>query len=86
MQWSPLGNYITTMHRQGAATWGGPKWERLQRFAHPDLRLIDYRYSLPVNSSVIKCAFIHYTRNNRMCMKVQLSVLIIFMYWIYLRI
>lgn len=42
MQWSPLGNYITTMHRQGCATWGGPKWERLQRFAHSNVRLIDY--------------------------------------------
>ena len=42
VQWSPLGNFITTIHRQGAATWGGPKWERLQRFAHQNLRLIAY--------------------------------------------
>lgn len=42
VQWSPLGNYITTIHRQGAQTWGGSKWERLQRFAHQNVRLIDY--------------------------------------------
>uniref|UniRef100_A0A7R9YYS4 Eukaryotic translation initiation factor 3 subunit B n=1 Tax=Chlamydomonas euryale TaxID=1486919 RepID=A0A7R9YYS4_9CHLO len=42
VQWSPLGNYITTMHRQGAAIWAGPEWTRLQRLAHPNIRLIDY--------------------------------------------
>ncbi len=42
VQWSPLGTYITTLHRQGAALWGGPNWERLNRFAHPNIRLLEY--------------------------------------------
>ena len=77
VQWSPLGNYITTMHRQGAATWGGPKWERLQRFAHPNLRLIDYstneKYLMTYSSqepahprdSVTVCFNIFDTRSGR---------------------
>jgi len=42
VQWSPKGTCIATVHRQGAALWGGPEWARLQRFAHPNTRLIDF--------------------------------------------
>eukprot|EP00897_Mesotaenium_endlicherianum_P005996 jgi/Mesen1/5424/ME000027S04793 len=42
MRWSPLGTYLATMHRQGAAVWGGASWQRLMRFAHPQVRLIDF--------------------------------------------
>eukprot|EP00271_Cylindrocystis_brebissonii_P008842 TRINITY_DN23358_c0_g1_i1.p1 TRINITY_DN23358_c0_g1~~TRINITY_DN23358_c0_g1_i1.p1 ORF type:complete len:867 (-),score=244.90 TRINITY_DN23358_c0_g1_i1:372-2972(-) len=42
VQWSPLGSYLATIHRQGAAVWGGPSWARITRFAHPQVRLLDF--------------------------------------------
>ncbi|GLJ05188.1 hypothetical protein SUGI_0013290 [Cryptomeria japonica] len=42
VQWSPLGTYLATLHRQGAAVWGGATtFTRLMRFAHTQVRLID---------------------------------------------
>ncbi len=34
VQWSPFGTYLATAHRQGIAMWGGPDFQRFQRFAH----------------------------------------------------
>lgn len=34
VQWSPRGNLLATIHRQGVAVWGGPSFTRLQRFNH----------------------------------------------------
>lgn len=45
VQWSPLGNMLATMHRQGVAVWGGkPSGEfvRLNRFQHAGAQLIDF--------------------------------------------
>ncbi|XXG83222.1 hypothetical protein AAC387_Pa10g1024 [Persea americana] len=43
VQWSPLGTYLATVHRQGAAVWGGATaFNRLQRYAHPQVKLIDF--------------------------------------------
>ncbi|XP_074557396.1 eukaryotic translation initiation factor 3 subunit B-like [Curcuma longa] len=43
VQWSPLGTYLATVHRQGAAVWGGAStFNRLMRFAHPQVRQIDF--------------------------------------------
>lgn len=42
MSWSPLGTYLTTLHRQGVRLWGGPSWGPQQRFAHPLVKLIDF--------------------------------------------
>jgi translation initiation factor 3 subunit B len=42
VQWSPLGTFLTTFHRQGIALWGGASWERFMRFAHPGARLVDF--------------------------------------------
>ncbi|XP_074373122.1 eukaryotic translation initiation factor 3 subunit B-like [Apium graveolens] len=43
VQWSPLGTYLTTVHRQGAAVWGGAStFNRLMRYAHPQVKLIDF--------------------------------------------
>ncbi|KAJ9529622.1 hypothetical protein QJQ45_014394 [Haematococcus lacustris] len=39
--WSPLGTYITTLHRAGAQIWGGPNWERINRFMHQGVRALD---------------------------------------------
>ncbi|ONK77270.1 uncharacterized protein A4U43_C02F4820 [Asparagus officinalis] len=43
VQWSPLGTYLATVHRQGAAIWGGAAtFNRLMRYAHPLVKLIDF--------------------------------------------
>ncbi|KAI9891773.1 MAG: Translation initiation factor 3 subunit b [Vezdaea aestivalis] len=42
MQWSPLGTYLTSVHRQGVLLWGGEKWSRQQRFSHPYVNLVDF--------------------------------------------
>ncbi|KAI9697578.1 MAG: Translation initiation factor 3 subunit b [Candelina mexicana] len=42
VQWSPLGTYLTSMHQQGVQLWGGPKWARQKRFAHPLVNLVDF--------------------------------------------
>ncbi|KAL6906358.1 hypothetical protein ACP4OV_003959 [Aristida adscensionis] len=43
VQWSPLGTYLATVHRQGSQVWGGENsFERLMRFAHPQVKLIDF--------------------------------------------
>lgn len=42
VQWSSRGHYLATIHRQGAALWGGPGFPRLQRFAHPGVQFLDF--------------------------------------------
>ncbi|KAI3742980.1 hypothetical protein L1987_60681 [Smallanthus sonchifolius] len=43
VQWAPLGTYLATVHRQGAAVWGGAStFNRLMRYAHPQVKLIDF--------------------------------------------
>uniref|UniRef100_A0A2P2K3U1 Eukaryotic translation initiation factor 3 subunit B n=1 Tax=Rhizophora mucronata TaxID=61149 RepID=A0A2P2K3U1_RHIMU len=43
VQWSPLGTYLATVHRQGAAVWGGANsFNRLMRYSHPLVKLIDF--------------------------------------------
>lgn len=42
VQFSPQGTYLATVHRQGVATWGGPTFQRILRFAHQNVRLIDF--------------------------------------------
>ncbi|KAG8377298.1 hypothetical protein BUALT_Bualt08G0014700 [Buddleja alternifolia] len=43
VKWSPLGTYLATIHRQGAAVWGGATtFNRLMRYAHPQVQLIDF--------------------------------------------
>ncbi|GAA5918515.1 hypothetical protein JCM6882_001363 [Rhodosporidiobolus microsporus] len=41
-QWSPQGTYLATIHLQGVALWGGNSFERINRFAHPEVKLIDF--------------------------------------------
>ncbi|XP_074274818.1 eukaryotic translation initiation factor 3 subunit B-like isoform X2 [Silene latifolia] len=43
VQWSPLGTYLGTIHPQGCAIWGGASsFERLRRFVHQQVQLIDF--------------------------------------------
>lgn len=40
--WSPLGTYLATFHRQGIAMWGGKSWNKIARYNHGDVKLIDF--------------------------------------------
>lgn len=42
VQWSPLGTFLATLHRQGLALWGGSSLQRFMRFSHPNARLVDF--------------------------------------------
>lgn len=42
VQWSPQGNMLATMHRQGVAVWGGATFARLARYAHNNVRLLEF--------------------------------------------
>ncbi|KAJ3157787.1 Translation initiation factor 3 subunit b [Geranomyces variabilis] len=42
VSWSPKGTYLATFHKQGIALWGGPTWSKINRFAHPNVKLIDF--------------------------------------------
>ena len=42
VQWSPQGNYMATVHRQGVALWGGPSFTRFQKFSHNGVQFIEF--------------------------------------------
>lgn len=42
IQWSPLGTYLASFHRPGIQLWGGESWEKIARFPHPSVKLIDF--------------------------------------------
>ncbi|MCL7043372.1 hypothetical protein MKW94_026081 [Papaver nudicaule] len=43
IQWSSYGTYLTTVHRQGVALWGGAStFTRLSSFGHPQVKLINF--------------------------------------------
>ncbi|KAL0733892.1 hypothetical protein Bca4012_010102 [Brassica carinata] len=43
VQWSPLGTYLVTLHKQGAAVWGGADtFTRLMRYQHNMVKLVDF--------------------------------------------
>ncbi|OLY79536.1 Eukaryotic translation initiation factor 3 subunit B [Smittium mucronatum] len=41
-QWSVLGTYLTTLHKQGAVLWGGSSFQKIVRFIHLGVKLVDY--------------------------------------------
>ncbi|OMH79562.1 Eukaryotic translation initiation factor 3 subunit B [Zancudomyces culisetae] len=41
LQWSTQGTYLMTMHRQGVVLWGGSSWNKIMRFVHLGVRLVD---------------------------------------------
>jgi len=53
VQWSPRGNYLTTVHRQGIALWGGPAFARLARMSHPGVQFLDFS---PAERYVATCS------------------------------
>ncbi|TIB70164.1 hypothetical protein E3P77_00082 [Wallemia ichthyophaga] len=42
VSFSPQGTYIGTLHRQGVILYGGPNLSQVSRFAHPNVKLIDF--------------------------------------------
>lgn len=42
ISFSPQGNYIGTLHRQGVILHGGPSLNQVCRFSHPNVKLIDF--------------------------------------------
>lgn len=41
-KFSPKGTYLFSIHPQGIQSWGGDNFERINKFVHPQVRLIDY--------------------------------------------
>ncbi|CDO94441.1 unnamed protein product [Kluyveromyces dobzhanskii CBS 2104] len=41
VKFSPKGTYLLSFHDQGVTSWGGPNFERLKRFYHPDVSRLD---------------------------------------------
>eukprot|EP00437_Effrenium_voratum_P000595 CAMPEP_0181426030 /NCGR_PEP_ID=MMETSP1110-20121109/15457_1 /TAXON_ID=174948 /ORGANISM="Symbiodinium sp., Strain CCMP421" /LENGTH=698 /DNA_ID=CAMNT_0023549221 /DNA_START=96 /DNA_END=2192 /DNA_ORIENTATION=- len=42
VQWSPLGHFLTTFHKQGVALWGGPEFTKKIRFAHDGVKYLEF--------------------------------------------
>ncbi|VVB04839.1 unnamed protein product [Arabis nemorensis] len=43
VQWPPLGTYLVTLHKQGAAVWGGAdSFALLMRYQHNMVKLVDF--------------------------------------------
>ncbi|TGZ71221.1 hypothetical protein CRM22_002762 [Opisthorchis felineus] len=42
MRWSPRGTYLATMHQQGVILWGGEEFQRVGRFPHPGVKMIEF--------------------------------------------
>lgn len=42
VQWSPQGNFMATVHRQGVALWGGPSFTRMQKVSHNGVQFIEF--------------------------------------------
>lgn len=41
VKFSPKGTYLLSYHDQGVTSWGGPDFDRLKRFAHPNVKRMD---------------------------------------------
>ncbi|PVU99008.1 hypothetical protein BB559_001066 [Furculomyces boomerangus] len=41
-QWSPFGTFLVTLHRQGAALWGGPSFKKIVRFVHLSVKFVEF--------------------------------------------
>ncbi|KAK1262156.1 Eukaryotic translation initiation factor 3 subunit B [Acorus gramineus] len=71
VQWSPLGTYLATVHRQGAAVWGGANtFNRLMRYAHPQVKFIDFS---PGEKFLVTCSD-HEPNNPRDSHRVVLNI------------
>eukprot|EP00434_Breviolum_minutum_P024510 symbB.v1.2.021649.t1/scaffold1746.1/size103363/7 len=42
VQWSPLGHFLATFHKQGVALWAGPEFTKKIRFAHDGVKHLEF--------------------------------------------
>jgi translation initiation factor 3 subunit B len=42
VSWSPRGTYLATGHPQGVILWAGENWDRVMRFEHRDVKLLEF--------------------------------------------
>lgn len=42
VRWSPQGTYLATFHKQGIALWGGDEYNRIGKFGHQGVQMIDF--------------------------------------------
>ena len=58
--WSPHGTYLGTFHRQGVILWGTEKWDKVMRFQHPGVKLLDFspreNYLVTFSTQLAQCA------------------------------
>eukprot|EP00188_Purpureofilum_apyrenoidigerum_P002058 Plantae.Rhodophyta-Purpureofilum_apyrenoidigerum.ctg22246.p1 GENE.Plantae.Rhodophyta-Purpureofilum_apyrenoidigerum.ctg22246~~Plantae.Rhodophyta-Purpureofilum_apyrenoidigerum.ctg22246.p1 ORF type:complete len:633 (-),score=145.85 Plantae.Rhodophyta-Purpureofilum_apyrenoidigerum.ctg22246:61-1830(-) len=40
--WSPRGTFLATYHFQGIVLWGGPSWDKIKRFPHPNVQFAQF--------------------------------------------
>jgi translation initiation factor 3 subunit B len=52
--WSPQGTYLASLHAPGIALWGGPQFEKQGRFAHRDVKRVDFS---PCENYLLTCNF-----------------------------
>mmetsp|Transcript_13914 Transcript_13914/g.19676 ORF Transcript_13914/g.19676 Transcript_13914/m.19676 type:complete len:709 (+) Transcript_13914:83-2209(+) len=54
VNWSPQGTYLASLHLRGTALWGGPKFEKQGRFAHNNVKDVNFspceKYMLTCNN------------------------------------
>jgi translation initiation factor 3 subunit B len=69
--WSPHGTYLGTFHRQGVILWGTEKWDKVMRFQHPGVKLLDFspreNYLVTFSTQLAQCALPSPTQNTRGC-------------------
>lgn len=57
-KFSPKGTLLFSIHPQGVQSWGGANFERLEKFVHPQVRLIDFspseKYMVTLSPSPIE--------------------------------
>lgn len=71
VQWSPLGTYLATVHREGAAIWGGAStFNNLMRYAHPQVV-----FYILFNLNSISWYFLLFSSFGSNCVQLQVSMI-----------
>ena len=75
MQWSPLGTYLATVHRQGAAVWGGATaFNRLMRYAHPQV-FLEFHFALLFGTLALTLYCFLYLKDHFYLNKLQVKLI-----------
>ena len=54
VKWSPLGTYMTTLHAKGVVIWGGPDFNRLMNYSHPNVQVKTQELELIANRETVR--------------------------------